>query len=175
MVIAGPGGEEMTTIHRATRADLSYIKHLGNKESEAIGFIPLQRYEIEMDTQGTILVAKENDDYVGFLYATHNRAGVTRIQQIAIQEDARLLERGKALVDAATKATDWLVSCRCADELPSTTFWESLGFQHQGIVPTAKSVYGRGQGDPTLPTRRHRTINRYQKVVGGLWATDILQ
>lgn len=160
----------MVEIRQATMADIRYIDHLRAKESDAVGFIPKQRYEMEIDGRrgGTMLVALENNDHVGFLYATHNRAGVTHIQQIAIQEDARRLERATALVSACQKHSDWLISCRCAADLESTQFWNALGFQILDRVPP-KSVYGRGKDKSTLPTRRKREILRFQKVVGGLW------
>ena len=157
-------------IRPAILADLPYIDHLRAKESEAIGFIPIQRYEMEINRErlDSLLVSEENGDLVGFLYATHNRAGVTHIQQVAIQEDARRLDRATALVEAVTRDNDWLVSCRCAADLDSIHFWEALGFSYTGIVDP-KSVYGRGKDKATLPTRRKRRIQQFQKVVGGLW------
>ena len=121
-------------VRRATLGDIKYIDSLRKKEGEAIGFIPLQRYEMEIngDRHGSILVYEENLDLVGFVYATHNRAGVTHIQQVAIQEDARRMERASALVLAVRKERDWLLSCRCAADLDSTHFWEALGFQPSG-------------------------------------------
>jgi hypothetical protein len=166
----------MTELHRATLLDLPYIEHLRRQESESIGFIPIQRYEMEIegDRHGSILIAKENGDHVGFLYATHNSAGVTHIQQIAIQEDARRLERATLLVEAATRDRDWLVSLRCAADLDATDFWEALGFSLESHV-SPKSVYGRGKDKATSPTRRKRDILRYQKVVGGLWTPMTLE
>ena len=162
----------MTEILKATLGDLPYIEHLRHKESEAIGFIPVQRYEMEITgaRHGLILVAKENDDYVGFLYATRNNAGVTHIQQVVIQEDARRKERASALVDAAVREIDWLVSLRCASELDAVHFWESIGFELDTVVGP-KPAYGRGKDNATKPTRRKREILRFQKVVGGLWVT----
>lgn len=163
----------MTTIHLATLEDLPYIEHLRRKESEAIGFIPQQRYEMEIngERKGLLLVAKENNDYVGFLYATRNQAGVTHIQQIAIQEDARRMERATALVNAAVRPVDWLVSLRCAADLDAVHFWESLGFELDTKV-APKPAYGRGKDKATSPNRRQRDILRFQKVVGGLWLRE---
>ena len=159
-----------TTIRRATLQDLPYIEHLRRIESEAVGFIPIQRYEMEIEgsRHGSVLVCLENNDHVGFLYATHNQAGVTHIQQIAIQEDARRMTRASALVRAAQTPRDYLISLRCAADLEATKFWEVLGFQLLDVV-LPKSGYGRGKHKSTLPTRRKRPILRFQKVVGGLW------
>ncbi len=157
-------------IRRATLNDLKYIDSLRKKESKAIGFIPLARYEMEItgERHGTILVYEENADLVGFLYATHNQSRVTHIQQIAIQEDARRLECGKSLVEAARKNGDWLLSCRCAADLESTAFWQGIGFQLLDEV-TPKSVYGKGKEKATLPASKKRQILRFQKIVSGLW------
>lgn len=165
----------MTTIRRAILADIGYIDSLGKKESEAIGFIPLQRYEMEIEgsRHGSIIVAEENNDLVGFIYATHNHAGVTHIQQIAIQEDARRMERASLLVKAVQRERDWLLSCRCAADLESTNFWDALGFDVLDEV-ASKSAYGRGKDKAALPTRRRRRILRYQKTVGGLWLPPVL-
>ena len=157
-------------IRPASLADIIYIDSLRKQESEAIGFIPKVRYEMEIDGRrsGSILICFENNDPVGFIYATHNRAGVTHIQQVAIQRDSRRLLRGKALVDAVTRPSDYLLSCRCAADLESTDFWRALDFCFDAHVPP-KSVYGRGRDKATLPTRRKRDILRFQKVVGGLF------
>ena len=160
----------MTEVRKATLSDLKYVEHLRRLEGEAVGFIPYQRYEMEVDGRrgGSIYLAWENGDPVGFVYATHNRTGVTHIQQVAVQEDARRMERATALVEAAQKERDWLVTLRCAADLEATHFWEALGFILDSHV-SPKSVYGRGKEKATLPTRRQRTILRFQKVVGGLW------
>lgn len=157
-------------IRRAELSDIRYIESLRRKESEAIGFIPMQRYEMEINGErgGSILVCLENDDHVGFLYATHNKAGVTHIQQVAIQEDARRMERASALVQAAQRPFDYLISLRCAADLEATQFWSALGFELEGHV-LPKSVYGRGKDKATKATRRKRDILRFQKVIGGLW------
>ena len=165
--------DKWVTIRRATLADISYIDHLRARNSEAVGFIPRVRYEMEIDgsRHGSVLVCEDNGDLVGFIYATHNNHGVTHIQQIAIQGDARRLERGTALVEAVKRDTDWLISCRCAEDLEATEFWQSLGFDFQDMV-SPKSVYGRGKDKAVLPTRRKRTILRFQKVVSGLWLPE---
>ena len=164
---------EHLEITLATLADIPYIDSLRRQEGEAIGFVPIQGYEMEIDGRrgGDIFICWENGDPVGFVYATHNRAGVTHIQQVAIQEDARRLARATALVEAATKNTDYLVSLRCAADLEATDFWQSLGFTLTDHV-APKSAYGRGKDKATQPTRRKRDILRFQKVVGGLWLPD---
>ena len=157
-------------ISRASLGDIKYIDHLRKQESEAIGFIPIQGYEMEIDGRrgGSIYICWEHNDPVGFIYATHNRAGVTHIQQVAVQEDARRMERASALVEATQQDRDWLMSLRCAADLEATEFWTALGFQLLDTV-APKSVYGRGKDKAMVATRRKRKILRFQKVVGGLW------
>ena len=156
-------------IRRATVEDITFIDHLRKQESEAVGFIPLVRYEMEIEGErhGSILVCEENSDMVGFIYATHG-TDHTHIQQIVIQEDARRRERGLCLVAAVTRPQDWLVSLRCADDLEAAHFWDALGFSPTGHVQP-KSVYGRGKEKSTLPTRRKRCITKWERIVGGLW------
>jgi len=157
-------------IRSASLSDIIYIDSLRKQESEAVGFIPKERYEMEIDGRrgGSIILCFENNDPVGFVYATHNNAGVTHIQQVAVQKDARRILHGAALINAVTRDKDWLVSCRCAADLESTAFWEALGFQLlDHVMP--KSVYGRGRDKATVPTRRKRDILRFQKIVSGLW------
>lgn len=144
----------------ATLADVDYLCHLQRIEAnreDSIGFIPRLGYEREV-MRGNILIARENGDSVGFIYATHNRAGVTRIQQLAVQDDARRLEIGTQLVTAVTKANDWLISLRCRANLPAVTFWEELMFKVTSVDAT--------------PTKRKQPVLRFQKVVGGLWIGD---
>jgi GNAT superfamily N-acetyltransferase len=147
-------------IETATLQDIDYLCHLQRIEAnrdDAIGFLPKVAYENEIRgiRHGTILVARENDDEVGFLYATHNRHGVTHIQQVAVQDDARRLDIGGQLVGAVTRTNDWLVSLRCREGLPSVDFWTALGFEVNNIDHT--------------PTKRKRPVLHLQKIVGGLW------
>ncbi len=163
-------GRNEMQLRPATLADIVYIDSLRKQESEAIGFIPKVRYEMEIDGRrgGSIILCLENNVPVGFVYATHNQAGVTHIQQVAVQRDARRLLHGAELIEAVTRSQDWLISCRCAADLESTNFWEALGFELLDHVKP-KSVYGRGRDKATLPTRRKRDILRFQKVVNGIW------
>lgn len=165
----------MTTIRPATLADLKYIDALRKKEGDAIGFIPIQRYEMEVNRErlGTLVVAVDNGDLTGFLYATHSGHGSTHIQQVAIQEDARRVTRGRMLVDAAVadgvNRMSWLTSLRCADDLEANTFWQALDFalEREGVTP--KSIYGSGKEKRAI-NKRGRKINVWQRTERGLWA-----
>ena len=147
-------------ISKATLADVDYMCHLQRIEAnreDSIGFVPRMGYEKEIDGRrhGLILIGRENDDEIGFIYATRNTAGVTTIQQVAVQDDARRLEIGTALVGAVPRPNDWLVTLRCRQNLPSVDFWKDLGFEIHGIDNT--------------PTKRKQGVLLFQKVIGGLW------
>jgi hypothetical protein len=90
-------------------------------------------------------VCECNGDLVGFVLASFGRMGnmlkLGKIAQICIQTDARLMQRGKLLLDAAIEygktvgTLRW--SCGCADDLPSNIFWKAMGWTYltdrQGI------------------------------------------
>lgn len=153
----------------ASLTDIKYIDSLRKQESNSIGFIPIQRYEMEItgERNGTILIIRENNDNVGFLYATHGT--VSHIQQIAIQKDARLMERGKALIDKLQEISNQRnirsMSCRCAQDLDSNHFWQALGFNLVGEVDS-KSLLATGE---EKFSKRKRLLNIYNRTQNGLW------
>jgi N-acetylglutamate synthase-like GNAT family acetyltransferase len=153
-------------VRRATLADLPYIDGLRRKESESLSFLPLSAYEREIEG-GKVTVAEENGDLVGFLYATHNK-GVARVYQVAIQEDARRMERASLLVESAQEDTDWLISLRCASDLDAVDFWGALGFELTD-KEGAKPPQWKSRESTRFTNRRGRVMLRFQKVVGGLW------
>ncbi|MDD5701597.1 MAG: GNAT family N-acetyltransferase [Dehalococcoidales bacterium] len=154
-------------IRKATLEDIAYIESLRRKESEAIGFIPKLRYEMEINGErhGSVLVIEEDGELVGFVYATHGNI-TTHIQQIAIQEDARRMDRASALVEYLMQASPLIqVSCRCAQDLESNEFWKALGFNLVGVIDS-KSMYSVGKDKRS---RRGRQLNIFCKAVNGLW------
>lgn len=148
-------------IARATVKDIDYICHLQKIEAnreDSIGFVPRDGYLKEIDGRrnGLILIGRENNDEIGFVYATQNNAGITRIQQIAVQDDARRSEIGTVLVNSVARPNDWLITLRCRENLPAVSFWENLDFEIYGIDHT--------------PTKRKKGVLNFQKVIGGIWA-----
>jgi len=137
-------------IRNAAIEDLKYIVDLSKKESHAIGFIPKPAYEAAITGEkfgkrwsktcnDMLYVCEENSDLVGFVLASF---GFTpKINQICIQEDARLLERGEALlkkvINYGESINRYEFSCGCADDLESNVFWKAMGFdkvaQRKGI------------------------------------------
>ena len=59
--------------------------------------------------------------------------GVSKVNQICIQDDARLLERGKALLESVIGHGNKLgkldFACGCADDLESNKFWQAMGWR----------------------------------------------
>lgn len=133
-------------VQKASLDDLSYIISLSNKESRALGFIPKVAYESAIlgkkpsvhrwsdICNDKIFLCKENNDPVGFLMMSYGKTA--KINQICIQEDARLFERGKALLKAAIAHGNSIgifnYACGCADDLESNSFWLAMGFDFVG-------------------------------------------
>lgn len=117
-------------VRPATSADLRYIDSLRRHEQERVGFLPLSRYERETESQrGTLLVGVEGGDRVGFIFWTPGWP-IARIQQLAIQDDARRMERGTALVQAVADRIPHHngLTCRCREDIEGREFWRALGF-----------------------------------------------
>lgn len=144
-------------IRRASLDDIAAIDHLRRKESDAVGFIPLGCYEAEVTGQrnGRLWIADENEDPVGFLFATFGRS-VAHIQQVVVREDARRAERATALVEMAEaealRRGLLQIGCRAADDLNAVDFWRALNFEHVGNVPGG--------------SRRDRRISFFRKPLG---------
>ena len=163
-----------TEIRRASLEDLKYLDWLRKKEGDALGFIPMQRYEMEVNGErhGSIYLTWDNGDPTGFIYATHSGRGTTHIIQAAVQEDARRMERASLLVDAVVadgqKRRSWLTSLRCADDLDSNHFWEALGFtlEQEGVWPKTPVALGKAK---RAINARGRRINIWQRVESGLF------
>lgn len=158
-------------IRLATLDDLKYIDALRKKEGNALGFIPIQRYEMEVtgERQGRIFLYTENDDPVGFIYSTFG-GGTAKIQQIAIQNDARRMERASALVErishhALKERNCHSISLRCANDLESVKFWNALQFD---AVGETTSLWIGGAGE-RAPSKSQRRLTLFHKIIGGLF------
>jgi hypothetical protein len=127
--------------------DIKYIIDLSKKESQSIGFIPKMAYESAITgikkgdrwsdvCNDKLFVVECNNDLVGFCLASFGRIGgvgkLGKIAQICLQTDARLLQRGKMLLDNVIEygksVGTFRWSCGCADDLPSNIFWQSMGW-----------------------------------------------
>jgi hypothetical protein len=132
-------------IRLAKESDIPFIVDLANKESLSLGFIPKPAYSAAITGIKTgkrwsttcndkLFVAEENNDLVGFVMFSYGK--ISKCNQIAIRHDARLLERGKALLSAAIAHGNLRgiedFACGCADDLPSNFFWNQMGWVRVG-------------------------------------------
>ena len=132
-------------IRLATLLDLPYIVSLSKKESFCLGFIPKSAYEAAIlsfkggkrwsnTCNDKLFVCEENGDLVGFVMFSYGNP--SKCNQICIQEDARLIERGQALLSAAIAHGNLRgiedFACGCADDLPSNFFWARMGWVKVG-------------------------------------------
>jgi len=132
-------------VREADFKDLKYIEFLSKKENRALGFIPKIAYEAAITgvkngkrwsnvCNDKLFVCSENNDLVGFLLMSYGQWA--KVNQIAIQEDARMIERGKRLlqagIDHGIKAKRQDFMCGCADDLESNFFWKCVGWKKLG-------------------------------------------
>lgn len=147
---------DLGTVRFAQEKDLIYVLSLSKKENFSLGFIPKMAYESAITgikkgdrwsdvCNDKLLVIECNNDLVGFCLASFGRIGgigkMGKISQICLQVDARLMQRGRLLLDAVIeygkKKGTFRWSCGCADDLPSNLFWQTMGWvkigDRQGI------------------------------------------
>lgn len=128
--------------------DIKYIVSLSKKEGFSIGFIPKIAYESAITGKkickdrwndvcnDKLFVIECNNDLVGFCLASFGRitniGKMGKIAQICLQVDARLMQRGRLLLDnvlsygKSVYTNRW--SCGCADDLSSNLFWQTMGW-----------------------------------------------
>lgn len=149
--IIKPYNFELGVVRFAKISDIKYIISLSKKETQSIGFIPKMAYEAAITGIKTgkrwsnvcndkLWVCECNGDLVGFVLASFGRplktGKVGKIAQICLQTDARMMDRGRLLLQnvidyGATVGTlKW--SCGCADDLPSNLFWQCMGWVRTG-------------------------------------------
>lgn len=138
---------DLGVVRFALIEDMKYIVSLSKKENYSIGFIPKMAYESAISGVKTgkrwsdvcndkIWVIECNGDLVGFCLASFGRIGgigkMGKIAQICLQTDARLLSRGRVLLDTVIEygknVGTFRWACGCADDLPSNLFWQAMGW-----------------------------------------------
>ena len=168
------------SVKPATMTDLKYITYLANLNGRSIGFIPKVAYESAIkgskpsknrwsDTCNDKIfmcyenATENNPDPVGFVMMSYGK--IAKVNQICIQEDARLLERGKALLSAATdhgmKNGIYQFGCGCADDLESNLFWAAMGWDKVG---QRKGIHFSN----TWKESSDRIVNIYRYLISGL-------
>lgn len=165
-------------IRSAVISDVNYIVSLANKESFCLGFIPKMAYESAITGIKTgkrwsntcndkLFVCEENGDLVGFVMFSYGNPA--KCNQICIQEDARLIERGKALLSAAISHGNLKgiedFSCGCADDLPSNLFWKTMGWVKVG---ERKGISHKN----TWKESSKRVVNIYRYQTNSLFTND---
>ena len=165
-------------IRRATLEDMNYIVSLSKKESFCLGFIPKTAYEAAITgfkggkrwsntCNDKMFVCVENNDLVGFVMFSYGK--YAKVNQICIQEDARLIQRGQALLSAGISHGNLRgiedFSCGCADDLPSNFFWKQMGWvkvgERQGI-----------SHKNTWKETSKRKVNIYRYMTSSLFTND---
>lgn len=170
------------TVKPATMEDMKYIISLANKEGKAIGFIPKIAYESAIngkkpsenrwsDTCNDKIfmcyenASEANPDPVGFVMMSYGR--IAKVNQICIQEDARLIERGRALLESAIKHGEnrgiLNFGCGCADDLESNKFWKAMGWLKVG---ERKGIHFSN----TWKQSSDRLVNLYRYQLSSLFA-----
>lgn len=165
-------------IRLAKLEDVPYIVDLAKKESLSLGFIPKPAYSAAITGVKTgkrwsttcndkIFVCEENNTLVGFVMFSYGK--VAKCNQIAIQTDARLFERGRDLLSAAISHGNlrgiYDFACGCADDLPSNMFWQQMGWVKFG------QRFGISYKNTWKQTSK-RVVNLYQHQSYGLLTTN---
>jgi hypothetical protein len=138
---------EIGKVRFASLKDIKYIIDLSKKETQSIGFIPKMAYEAAITGIKTgdrwsnvcndkLWICEVNNDLVGFVLASFGRINSVwkygKIAQICLQIDARLMQRGRLLLDEVVrygqKVGTLSFSCGCANDLPSNIFWQTMGW-----------------------------------------------
>ena len=165
-------------IRSAILEDVPYIVNLAKKESLSIGFIPKPAYPAAITGIKTgkrwsnvcndkLFVCVENGQLVGFVLFSYGK--VAKCNQIAIQSDARLIERGRALLSAAISHGNLRgiedFACGCADDLPSNFFWKQMGWHKFG------ERFGISHKNTWKQTSK-RVVNLYEYQTNGLFKSE---
>jgi hypothetical protein len=165
-------------IKLATEQDVPYIVSLSKKESFCLGFIPKMAYTAAITgykpgkrwsntCNDKLFVCVENNDLVGFVMFSYGNPA--KCNQICIQEDARLIERGQALLSAAISHGNLCgiedFACGCADDLPSNIFWKKMGWKKVG------ERFGISHKNTWKQTSK-RIINLYRYQTSSLFTTE---
>jgi len=140
-------------VRPARLEDLKYIIDLSKKNSFSIGFIPKQAYEAAITglkpsknrwsdrCNDKLYVCEINGDLVGFVLASFgnplSKIRIGKIAQICLQEDARMMQRGRMLLTEVleygkSNVQTLSFSCGCAYDLESNLFWKAMGWKKIG-------------------------------------------
>ena len=171
--------QDLGIIRFAKEDDLKYINHLSKLESKSLGFIPNPAYlsaitgiktgkRWSLICNDKLFVCECNGDLVGFCLASfgHKHTNVMtrqgKIAQICLQTDARMLQRGRLLLDSVVDYGESIFTfnwtCGCADDLESNIFWKAMGWKKVG---QRKGISSKNTWKQT--SKRYINIYMYSK------------
>ena len=129
-------------VRNATTTDTLFIDKLQKDNSFAVGFIQKtiwDKYVFGGERNFVVFICEKNTDPVGYVLMTPGKGShtYTRIQQIAVRDDARRLDYGTALIAVVKDFCETFqrsgTRLRCRTDLESNHFWKALGFTKYGI------------------------------------------
>ena len=151
----------MSSIAISRAKNLSYIddvKRIADQHRAELGFHARQAY-VDSLNKGELLIAKIDNQIVGFTRYHHRRDNRTTLYEIAVTPDARGKGIGHQLIDAliadCQRRSSRCLRLSCPVELPANRFYEAVGF----IRSARRSRRGRSRPLyewelPILPDRK---------------------
>ena len=134
-------------VRNARELDIAFIDKLQKENAHAVGFIQRTIWDDYVFGGGrnfVVFICEKNADMVGYVLLTPGKGAntYTRIQQIAVREDARRLDYGSALIAVVRDFCETFnrtgARLRCRQDLESNKFWQALGFQKYGVWKKGK-------------------------------------
>jgi hypothetical protein len=157
-------------VRPATLEDLPAVDAMRKADGDALGFVPLQKYEHIVNrtldrgrprwVYEWLLVCVDSREITGFVLASFGRAGC-KVEQICIRQDARLLERATLLLSTveneAQKRQSPKIKCRVAIDIEANSFWLALDYR---AVATVTSTWLN-----IRESKSKRTLMHYEKII----------
>ena len=139
-------------------SDVNTVKYIAEQHRVELGFHARQAY-VESLNKGELLIAKRDNQIVGFTRYHHRRDNRTTLYEIAVTPDARGKGIGHQLIDAliadCQHVSSRCIRLSCPVELPANRFYERIGF----VRSMRRSRRGRNRPlyeweFPVLPNRK---------------------
>ena len=150
------------------------------RDTHAVGWLPVSAFETRAAADDIVAVYR-NEELVGWtVIATSKSRAIMRLYQIWVRPDARVLEHGRALVDAVRTRG---IAHRChrieawvGEDLPANLFWSAIGFTRSNWR------WGRGKKPrkiflwttPTLQLGAENYVGKYTRHTLGQGTTHAM-
>ena len=112
-------------------SDVDDVKRIADQHRVELGFHAHQAY-MDSFSKRELLIAKIDNQIVGFTRYHHRRDNRTTLYEIAITPDARRKGIGHRLIDAliadCQRVSSRCLRLSCPVELPANRFYEAVGF-----------------------------------------------